>query len=161
MPTVPPATALFLPGLTAVGGEAANSTRPGAELSVPVSVESLPTGREAYAWLHLGRTPEIAPGQIFEVVAPLMQTTSAIAQERQLAVIQNLLPNLPEVWIDAAALSEVLSNLLDNALKYAPPGALIWVTGGLVQTLDGQFFQGIAIGDTGNGIPLIDQPLYF
>jgi len=68
---------------------------------------------------------------------------------------------LPQVWLDSAALGEVLYNLLDNALKYAPAGSLVWVVAGLVQRLGEQMFQGIAIGDTGAGVPFSDQPRLF
>jgi signal transduction histidine kinase len=110
---------------------------------------------------RLGRQLQVVPGSMVEVVSPLLQSTQAIAQERGLQVIHDLPVDLPPVWLDGAALAEVLSNLLDNALKYAPPGALIWVTGGLVQQMDDQLCQGLAIGDTGRGIPLDDQPHIF
>ena len=63
--------------------------------------------------------------------------------------------------MDRSALGEVVSNLLDNALKYAPDGALIWLRAGLEQQLEDQLFQGIAVGDTGPGIPLQDQGQVF
>ena len=37
----------------------------------------------------------------------------------------------------------------------------MWVTAGLVQRLESQVFQGIAVGDTGAGIPVLDQPQMF
>jgi signal transduction histidine kinase len=84
-----------------------------------------------------------------------------LAQERGLYLVHHLPSSLPDVWLDPAALGEVLHNLIDNALKYAAPGALVWVTAGLVQHLNGQVFQGIAVGDTGAGIPPGDQPELF
>ncbi len=159
-PTVPPTTGLLLPGLTGVEADSLDLS-PEAEPTYGGSSTSLTARPGQNSWPHLGRAPVLAPGRIMDVVTPLMQSVLAIAQDRDLVVIQNLPPNLPEVWMDAPALGEVLSNLLDNALKYAPPGALLWVTGGLVQTLAGQFFQGIAIGDTGQGIPGSDQPHIF
>jgi two-component system, OmpR family, sensor histidine kinase KdpD len=35
--------------------------------------------------------------------------------------------NLPLVWVDAPLIERVLVNLLDNAVKYTPPAAQIWV----------------------------------
>jgi hypothetical protein len=43
----------------------------------------------------------------------------------------------------------VLSNLLDNALKYTPAGGQIYVQAGREQG----HFQGVAISDNGCGIP--------
>jgi len=109
----------------------------------------------------LGRNLNLVPGSISKVVEPLLISAEAIAQDRGLTLIKDIPADLPEVWLDTTALREVLSNLLDNAFKYSPQGALIWVTGGLVQQLHDTFYQGIAIGDTGPGIPLQDQDHIF
>lgn len=109
----------------------------------------------------LGHTLQVVSGSIGPVVIPLLRSTTALAQDREMYLEQDIPADLPEVWLDSAALGEVISNLLDNALKYAPAHALIWVTGGLIQQVGGQFFQGIAVGDSGGGIPLIDQPHIF
>ena len=109
----------------------------------------------------LGRDLNVIPGNIRSVVDPLLLSAEAIAQDRDLLLVQDIPPELPEVWLDAGALREVLSNLIDNAFKYAPRGSLIWVAGGLVQSLNGDLYQGIAIGDTGPGIPRQDQDHIF
>jgi signal transduction histidine kinase len=57
-------------------------------------------------------------------------------------------------------LREVISNLLDNALKYSPAGATVWVRAGLFQESVPPL-QGVAIGDTGPGIPQADQARIF
>jgi signal transduction histidine kinase len=109
----------------------------------------------------LGRDLVMAPGQITDVIEPVLQSTVAITQEKGMVLHHDIPTDLPPVWMDAGALREVLSNLLDNAIKYAPAGALIWVTGGLVQSWEGKLFQGIAVGDTGAGIPTGDQQQIF
>jgi|LakMenEpi03Aug12_release.lakeMendotaPanAssembly.Ray.scaffolds.fasta_scaffold04490_23 signal transduction histidine kinase len=103
----------------------------------------------------------LRPDHIAAVAAPLLPSIEAIAQDRGLHLWADLPEDLPPVWMDRAALGEVLSNLLDNALKYAPAGALVWVRGGLAEEWQGQAFQGIAVGDTGPGIPLADQSRVF
>lgn len=95
-----------------------------------------------------------------EVVRPLLQSAAAIAQERHLTLIPCWQDGLDPVWLDPAALSEVVSNLLDNALKYAPSGAWIWVLDGLEKTVAGQPFQGLAVGDTGAGFPWRISPTF-
>jgi signal transduction histidine kinase len=109
----------------------------------------------------LGRSLMVKPGAIADVAMPLVQSTLPLAQERGLHLVHHIPTPLPEVWLDGAALDEVLHNLLDNSLKYAPPGSLVWVTAGLVQRLESEVFQGIAVGDTGAGIPVTDQPQMF
>jgi signal transduction histidine kinase len=108
-----------------------------------------------------GRSLQRVVGSWVDLVTPLLQSATAIAQERGLYLVEQLPKDRPGVWMDPKALAEVLSNLLDNALKYAPAGSVIWVVGGLSQVVEGQTFQGLAIGDTGQGIPLADQPHIF
>jgi signal transduction histidine kinase len=86
---------------------------------------------------------------VLDVLEPLLVSARAIAQERNLQLVSEIPPNLPLVRANTKALREVLSNILDNALKYTPTGGKI-----LIQTRQEKLhFQGIAISDTGPGIP--------
>lgn len=91
------------------------------------------------------------------VLKPLLASAWAIAQERNLDLQADLPPNLPAVRAQPRELREVLSNLLDNAIKYTPPGGKIYVQAGLER----DNFQGIAISDTGVGIPPQDLERIF
>ena len=86
---------------------------------------------------------------VADVLEPLLGSARAIAGERNLNLQADILPNLPPVRANALALREVLSNLLDNALKYTPSGGKIYIQAGLEQG----HLQGIAISNTGPGIP--------
>jgi signal transduction histidine kinase len=86
---------------------------------------------------------------VAEVLEPLLLSAGAIAGERNLDLLADIPPNLPPVRANAKALREVLSNLIDNALKYTPAGGKIYIQAGLERG----HFQGIAISDTGLGIP--------
>ncbi|MBW4515639.1 MAG: GAF domain-containing sensor histidine kinase [Timaviella obliquedivisa GSE-PSE-MK23-08B] len=92
---------------------------------------------------------------IIEVLEPLLESAAAIAQDRQLT-LQSKIPSLPPVQTDVKMLREVLSNLLDNALKYTPAGGGVWV-----QVEDQKKMQAIVIADTGAGIPPQDLPRLF
>ncbi|OWY67524.1 sensor histidine kinase [cyanobacterium TDX16] len=94
---------------------------------------------------------------IEDVLKPLLASAWAIAQERNLDLQADLPPNLPAVRAHLRELREVLSNLLDNAIKYTPPGGKIYVQAGLERGN----FQGIAISDTGVGIPPQDLERIF
>ena len=96
-----------------------------------------------------------------EVLEPLLVSARAIAQERNLNLITEIPPKLPKVQANLQALREVLSNLLDNALKYTPAGGRIdvKVTVAIEPTQNDSViraFQAIAISDTGYGIPPAD-----
>jgi signal transduction histidine kinase len=86
---------------------------------------------------------------VADVLEPLLASARAIAGERNLDLQADIPPNLPPVRANVKALREVLSNLIDNALKYAPSGGKIYIQAGLEQS----HLQGIAISDTGPGIP--------
>jgi signal transduction histidine kinase len=84
-----------------------------------------------------------------DVLQPLLVSAQAIAQERNLQLMTNIPSNLSLVRINPKALTEVLSNIIDNALKYTPPGGKILIQVG--QEKDN--FQGVTITDNGPGIP--------
>lgn len=92
------------------------------------------------------------PCSIVDILEPLLASSNAIALERNLSIHLDIPDNLPLVRANLVALTEVLSNLLDNALKYTPPGGQIYIQAG--QTAEN--FQSIAISDTGPGIPAQD-----
>jgi signal transduction histidine kinase len=86
---------------------------------------------------------------VAEVLEPLLASARAIALERNLSLQADIPPKLPPIRVNAKALREVLSNLIDNALKYTPAGGQIYIQAGRSQG----HFQGIAITDNGCGIP--------
>jgi hypothetical protein len=86
---------------------------------------------------------------VAEVLEPLLVSARAIAAERNLSLQADIPTNLPPIRVNAKALREVLSNLLDNALKYTPAGGQIYIQAGREQG----HFQDIAISDNGCGIP--------
>lgn len=118
----------------------------------------------APAWLsglHLGVELHPEPLQWAVLLGPLLISADAVAQERQIGVSAAIPADLPPVWADPRALREVASNLLDNALKYSPAGATVWVQAGLFREEAGHIYQGVAVGDTGPGIPQADQAHIF
>lgn len=90
---------------------------------------------------------------VVEVLEPLLASARAIAAERNLDLQAEIPPNLPPVLANAKALREVLSNLIDNALKYTPSGGKVYVQVGQERLSPQGQFLGIAVGDTGPPIP--------
>ena len=106
-----------------------------------------------------GRQIQLEECHLMDILAPLMVSASAIAQERKIALHTTCLENLAPVWGDPKALREALTNLIDNALKYTPPGGQVELIVGLEDRpgAHGGCCQGVAIADTGPGIPPDDQ----
>lgn len=73
------------------------------------------------------------------------QQLLAVSAEREVAA-----------WADEEAVRQMLENLVDNALKYTPPGGRIQVRW---QEYDGQVV--VEVEDTGIGIPEADLPRIF
>ncbi|ACC82407.1 ATP-binding protein [Nostoc punctiforme] len=84
-----------------------------------------------------------------DILEPLLISAKAIAQERKLKLITEIQENSPLVRANIKALREVLTNIIDNALKYTPTGGKILIQAGQEKAN----FQGIAISDNGPGIP--------
>jgi signal transduction histidine kinase len=86
---------------------------------------------------------------LVDLLTPLLVSAQAIAQERNLSLNTEIPDNLPLVQANIKALQEVFSNIIDNALKYTPPGGKITIDLGQKKP----DFQGVAINNTGPGIP--------
>ncbi|MEH1942446.1 MAG: HAMP domain-containing sensor histidine kinase [Nostoc sp.] len=84
-----------------------------------------------------------------DILEPLLISAKAIAQERKIKLLAETPQNLPLVRANVKALQEVLTNIIDNALKYTPTGGEISIQAGQEKAN----FQGIVISDNGPGIP--------
>ncbi|MEH2053480.1 GAF domain-containing sensor histidine kinase [Nostoc sp.] len=84
-----------------------------------------------------------------DILEPLLISAKAIAQERKLKLITEIQQNSSLVRANVKALREVLTNIIDNALKYTPTGGKILIQAGQEKAN----FQGIVISDNGPGIP--------
>ncbi len=97
--------------------------------------------------------------QLTDVIDPLIISAGAIAQDRNLGFYTHIPRDLPLVQAHPVALREVLSNLIDNALKYTPSGGEVDVD---VELIDGvEASLQICIRDTGVGIPPQDLAKLF
>lgn len=80
---------------------------------------------------------------------------AAIRLQRHRVVVNVADGDLP-LWVDYVQIHQVLTNLLDNAAKYSPPGTEIRVTGGV----EGDAFV-IRVQDQGPGIPALEVERIF
>jgi len=65
--------------------------------------------------------------------------------------------DLPPVWLDVAMIEQILLNLLENALRFAPPGSEILVGAHLVE---GDRVE-VRVADHGPGVPAGAQDQIF
>jgi signal transduction histidine kinase len=110
-----------------------------------------------------GSTLNLQPCWLGDVLSPILMAAVGRLEERELELSQLIPDNLPPIQGDVQALTEVFSNLLDNAIKYTPEGGTIAIV--LTQELSGddipQPIQVVYLSDTGLGIPQADLTRIF
>ncbi len=89
------------------------------------------------------RDADVAP-----IVDQAARMLEAAARGRHVKVDAQIAPSLPRVHVDSRALEQVLSNLLDNAIKYGGEGATVRVAA----RAKGKDVE-ITVSDDGPGIP--------
>jgi two-component system OmpR family sensor kinase/two-component system sensor histidine kinase BaeS len=96
---------------------------------------------------------QIAAGPI---VQSTVEALAGAAQAQRIALVVTVAPQLPAVRADPSRLTQILHNLLTNALRHTPPGGHITVTA----EAQGQGVR-LAVRDTGEGIGPEDLPHVF
>jgi two-component system phosphate regulon sensor histidine kinase PhoR len=105
--------------------------------------------------IELGRISlRLEPTSVADVADSVLAIIAPRAVAGQVTVEAKLPAGLPEVVADRDRLAQILINLVDNAVKYAPKGGRVWLEGrvrepGVVE---------VAVCDTGTGIPKADLP---
>jgi signal transduction histidine kinase len=94
--------------------------------------------------LHVVR--EEIPGD--EVAQPAIETIRLLAKEKQIEFVHNVPSDLPTVCVDRFRMTQILGNLLGNAVKFTPKGGRVELT--VRGTGDKVLFS---VCDTGPGIP--------
>lgn len=85
---------------------------------------------------------------IAPLVTQIVELFRARAQEREITLHLSLDPSAPPANVDRGAFERVLTNLVDNAIKYSGQGCTVTVSA----ELDGDWLR-VAVADTGAGIP--------
>jgi len=95
-----------------------------------------------------------------ETIAQVMQVYEESAQKRGVEIRNHVQGQLPTLWADKNHLIQMLTNLIDNALKYTPRGGEVWVAAREIGSNSQRMLE-IAVGDTGAGIPEDEQEKIF
>jgi signal transduction histidine kinase len=85
------------------------------------------------------------------IVHDVCELYQAAAEERQVT-LQAKAPESVEIFGDRELLAQVLTNLVDNAVKYTPPGGVVRIE--LKRTAD---LAEVRVADSGPGIPAEDR----
>ena len=104
-----------------------------------------------FSRMELGRVPvRPAPFQIGRLVAQVVAGIESDARKRRIRLKTSVEPNLKAVDGDRDRLTQVLENLITNALKFTPDGGE--VEAGARPAQDGRRVE-VWVADTGIGIP--------
>jgi len=95
------------------------------------------------------------PALVKRVVASFQTSTSV----KGIALRYNAQDDLPGIPFDARRMTQVITNLINNALKFTEPGGAVAVEVG--QAHDQPEFVSVSVTDTGRGIPSVDLSRIF
>lgn len=88
------------------------------------------------------------PVNIPELIENVIVSLSPIAKKKEIAIKKTFPPNTPLITGDPNRLRQVMTNLIDNAIKYSPPKSPI-----NIKISHNEFDLRVAIEDKGVGIP--------
>jgi signal transduction histidine kinase len=100
--------------------------------------------------------PALEPFALSELVQDVVVKLQPQAEERRVALSSSFPRDLPMVVADIGMIERVLTNLIDNALRYTPPQGRVEVS---LAREGGQV--GVRVRDTGQGIPPEELPHVF
>jgi two-component system phosphate regulon sensor histidine kinase PhoR len=107
--------------------------------------------------IESGRLPlRLSPTPVVDLILPMVERLRPQAERAGLDVSCTLPDGLPEVLADRERVSQVMSNLLQNAIKFTPSGGQIQIS---AEHAAGEVV--VSVMDTGVGISREDLPRVF
>ena len=94
---------------------------------------------------------ELKQGSVGELATRLVTMLRPAALHREIELSCEIGPDVPQIPMDETRIAQVLTNLVNNALKFTPKGGRICVTVSCPPTQSSEVL--IAVADTGRGIP--------
>ncbi|HHB91510.1 MAG TPA: HAMP domain-containing protein [Anaerolineae bacterium] len=91
-----------------------------------------------------------------QLVSSVVDRLALQFHDKGVALHVNMEPDLPMIFVDPARITQVLVNILGNALQYTPGGGQVWVA----VRRGGDAIE-FVVRDTGRGIPAEDLPHIF
>lgn len=133
------------------------------ELAQIIYDESLRMGRLVNELLDLARIEsgnyelQYCNANVNDMINKVMRKFTSIAKELDIELINEVSDEINEISIDADRIEQVLTNLIDNAIRHTPKGGEINIRAKL-KSNDKLLLE---IQDTGVGIPEEDLPFVF
>ncbi|MGA9174801.1 MAG: ATP-binding protein [Thermoactinomyces sp.] len=132
------------------------------EIAQVINEESQRMGRLVRELLDLARMEaghiQIEPVErsLYDFVQRVIRKFQALARDKQVHLSAKMEENLPRIYWDEDKIEQVLTNLIDNAIRHTPPEGSVCVH---VYEKDGMIH--LDVEDTGSGIPEEDLPFVF
>jgi two-component system phosphate regulon sensor histidine kinase PhoR len=99
------------------------------------------------------RLPDMIPSDIVEATRETCESFAHAAEEKQIHISFGAEPEKMQVLMNAGLYQQAVGNIIDNAVKYCPQGALIDCRIQRKTDTAGKPFAEIVVQDTGQGIP--------
>lgn len=100
---------------------------------------------------------DIAPASIEDVLRDAVDSFRPRARAKNIALSIDVAGGTPPLDMDSSRITQVVVNLVDNALLHTPEGGTVTVT---AEAVDGEAVR-VVVADTGPGIPAEELPLVF
>jgi signal transduction histidine kinase/CheY-like chemotaxis protein len=94
---------------------------------------------------------ELKRGSLSSLLLKMVTTFTPAAEQKHIRLTSEVHPDLPEVLMDHSRIEQVISNLLNNAMKFTPEGGAIAVRAAPAPG-EAKFIQ-VEVRDAGCGIP--------
>ncbi|QAZ67833.1 hypothetical protein C3Y92_11615 [Solidesulfovibrio carbinolicus] len=98
----------------------------------------------------------LAPSDLAAGIRAVAQRLTPLAAAKNMRLACSLPPDLPELAFDAIRMEQLLTNLISNAVKYAPPGTTVRIAGTC-----GDGHVAISVADQGVGVAAEDRERIF
>jgi PAS domain S-box-containing protein len=94
-----------------------------------------------------------------KLIGDVLSTCLTNATVKNISLRSDVAPGLPFIWADPARVRQILTNLIDNGIKFAPAGGDVTVAARLSAENEG--FLCLSVSDTGCGISPENREIVF
>ena len=128
---------------------------------IPLNASPMAISRNSLSSLLPSQSLDLHEIYTSEVLEDILISMKPIAQNKSIILQIESPQYLQPVLANVFGLREVVSNLIDNSIKYTPSSGKVNIKLGIFKIINNKQYQGICIQDAGIGIPIEDQPYVF